>query len=138
MTFRFKQTLLYRVYDSNGYGLDYPVEGYQSDEYNQQQGNSQFQTTSRTIDSAASNNSEATAIVSLTGPGGRCESTASNFASVAPSEAESYLAQLAATGRRYDSKPEDVVEFTSPVLSGSIGSEGAIIETNDAYEDYDR
>lgn len=118
-----------RVYDSgqnDGYGLDYATD-YHSDEYSRLQ----FQPNSRVIGSAASNSS-GTAVMSLPG-NGRCGSAGSNFVDIDPSEVEAYAAQLAAAGRRYDSRPEDVL---SPVM-GSIGSGGAIVETNDAYEDLD-
>lgn len=120
---------LFRVYDSgqNGYGLDYTSENYQSDG---SQG--RFQPNSRYIGSAASNSS-GTAVVSLSEAAVRCGSTGSNLIDIDPVDAEAYAAQLAAAGRRYDSRPEDVL---SPVM-GSTGSGGAIIENNDAYEDYD-
>jgi hypothetical protein len=112
-------------------------EDYQSDEYGRPS-HSQFQQSSRIIGSAASNSS-GTAAVSLSGAG-RCASNASNFADLDPIEAEAYAAQLAAAGRRYDTDSSVFLEleYASPVMgNGSTGSGGAIIETNDAYEDYD-
>lgn len=56
---------------------------------------------------------------------------------VDPVEAQAYADQLAAAGRRYDSKPEDVLDYIGPVSgNGSIGND-ALIENNEAYEELD-
>jgi hypothetical protein len=76
--------------------------------------------------SAASNNSSGTAVMSLSGA-----------VEVDPIEAQAYADQLAATGRRYDSKPEDVLDYISPPLNNGSTASGALIENNEAYEDFD-
>ncbi|KAI6208157.1 Phorbol ester/diacylglycerol-binding protein unc-13 [Aphelenchoides besseyi] len=91
-----------RVYDSGS-------EGQSADEYGRTY--TQHRYGSRALESAASS----------VGTGGTAVGSI-----VDPIEAETYAAQLVATGRRYDSRPEDATD-------GISSDGGAIVESNGAW-----